>query len=420
MRLRIYVRIKPDLSKYDIKSICKRLYELLGPAVVDKSGWGLLRPGLLNLDLVISVCRTWQAKSKASRIYMRPQIQGDWIIFDYLFSKGTTINPLIKCLSSLGLAKYGEVKIPNTYFVVAGLNPLHGFLLLLYKGREIEREVDSLAYVIAHALNSSQTLKRVVIDEKLLIETAYNLVELGRWKWLGWITKEGKSIPEEAFKIDWNKYRVALKEREWKMIQLGSKFGKISFVLSKKEKFISVNIKRKYLKPGPKRNLSIIFDDLAKAIKPNKLVTVKYSEEDNAGILKAYTERRGIVAAKKLIEKYYRLKPRDVSYQFKGYDLEAKDTKIEVKAFRDSLVKNIQITKHEYEVMLSEENYKLFIVENAWNNTPKVNVINNPRELDFNKKYKLIHQLTVCLEDYYECKENKWRPKISKTELIEI
>jgi len=294
----MYIGIKPNIDERDIKAVSERLYELLGPAIADRSGWGLLRPGLLNRDLVKDVCKNWRAKVKIHEIYVYPQIQGNWIFFDYLFSKSTTINPLIKCLSSLGIAKYGEIKIPNTYLIVAGLNPESGILIFLYKG-EIKTELNNLAFIIAHALDSVNTLRKVEINRKLLIETAYNLLNTGRWKWRGWVTREGRSIPEVALKVKWNKYQRLLKNGNWKTVQLESEYAKIKLYMGERKKYIDIEIRRKYLKPGPKRNLRPIFDDLASSIKPFKINKIKYSKDDRGGILRSYTERRGIVASKK-------------------------------------------------------------------------------------------------------------------------
>jgi len=126
MKLRIYTNIKP--AKADPAEIIDKIYNFLGPAVVDWTGWGLLRPGLLTRRLVIDVCKMWRAeKRKKLVIHDRPQIRGKWIFFDYLFSKVTTTNPIIKCLANVGLAKYGKTRLTNTYLVTVGLNFEKGF-----------------------------------------------------------------------------------------------------------------------------------------------------------------------------------------------------------------------------------------------------------------------------------------------------
>ena len=414
----MYIDVRPNIQNNAI-FITKRLYELLGPAVIDRSGWGLLRPGLLNRDLLLNTQRIWRAKvSKIHEIYRYPQVRGNWIFFDYLFSKPTTINPLIKCLTSLGIARYGEIKVPNTYFVTVCLNYIQGILIFLYKGLRVEAELDNLAFIIAHALNAANSIKKVEFTRDLLINTAYNLVKSGRWKWAGWVTKESKSIPEKVLEIEWKKYQNALKKGDWKIVQLRNKFAKISFIQGKKSKQININIKQKYYKPGPSRDLRPVLDDLIKAIKPNKSIKIRYNEPDRAGILRAYTERRGILAAKKILEAKYHTKPIDVSYQFKGYDLQAEEVKAEVKSFKDSLVKSIKMTRDEFETMMREKQYILLVVENAWDNNPKVNVIYDPKNMNFNKRQESTIRIAIDLEEYYECEENRWRSKaVSYTHL---
>ena len=107
MRLRVYSNIK--LATSDPAETAEKIYNYLGPAIPDWTAWGLLRPGLLTKRLVIDVCNLWRAeKRKQLVIYDRPQIRGKWIFFDYLFSKIAAANPIIKCLTNIGLAKYGK------------------------------------------------------------------------------------------------------------------------------------------------------------------------------------------------------------------------------------------------------------------------------------------------------------------------
>lgn len=45
----------------------------------------------------------------------------------------------------------------------------------------------------------------------------------------------------------------------------------------------------------------------------------------------------------------------DVSYEFQGYDIEAEPILIEVKAFRDSSYKPIQLTQNEYQTLTKKK-----------------------------------------------------------------
>jgi len=168
MKLRIYTGLMPEKPVEDPAELAERIFNYLGPSVVDSTGWGLLRPGLLTKQLVIDVCRIWKAeRRKDILVHDRPQIRGEWLFFDYLFSKTTSINPIIKCLTAVGLAKYGETKLTNTYLTTIGLNYKQGVLLMLYNGKKVEAQLDDLAYVISHILNA-QKPKSVEITVSLL------------------------------------------------------------------------------------------------------------------------------------------------------------------------------------------------------------------------------------------------------------
>jgi len=160
-----------------------------------------------------------------------------------------------------------------------------------------------------------------------------------------------------------------------------------------------------------------MFNELARIIKPHKVMDVTYSMRDEAGILRSYTERRGIAASEKFLEKEHGLSDRDirdVSYEFTGYDMEAGEWKIEVKAFRDGLTKDMELTENEVKVMNEESGYRLFIVENSWDKHPKVDVIDDVRSLVPEKKEKSVTLVSMSSETYYICNEDIWRAKTSR------
>jgi hypothetical protein len=128
--------------------------------------------------------------------------------------------------------------------------------------------------------------------------------------------------------------------------------------------------------------------------------------------LRSYTERRGILASEHVARDEYKIEPRDVSYEFRGYDIEVGDYKIEVKAFRDGLYKPIELTENEYRAMNELESYRLFVVEDAWAKNPKVNIIGKPRELTLNKMERYVPQITTKTEIYYKCDEERWKQKV--------
>lgn len=215
MKLRIYTNITPEKPITDPAELAERIYNYLGPSVVDFAGWGLLRPGLLTKRLIIDVCSLWKAeRRKGLTIYDRPQIRGEWLFFDYLFSKTTSTNPIIKCLTTIGLAKYGETKLTNTYLTTIGLNYKQGTLLMLYNGKKIEQQLDDLAYVLSHILKVHKP-KIAEITTLLLTKFAAYLESSSRWQIKGWVPKEGRTIELDLVQQNKQEYLNKLKRGEW-------------------------------------------------------------------------------------------------------------------------------------------------------------------------------------------------------------
>lgn len=412
LNMRIYADVKPQISPLNPVEIADKIFNLLGPAIPDFSGWGLLRPGLLNLRLISEACRRWGAERKMREISERPVMKGEWIIFDYIFSKTMKANPLITCLKSMGIVKYGEIKLTDTYVITIGLNLNKGVMIFLYKGgKAVEEELDNIAYIISHILKCPN-ISRVQLDANVLCQIAHHLSTSVNWRWIGWTTKEGQTIPGEIIRQKWQeKYEKMLKDGEWRELKFESRYGRIRLAITKRKTAVNVLIKERFYAPGPARDITPILDELLNSIKQYKTIKISYDPQDKAGILKAYTERRGIVASQYIIKKELALEPFDVSYEFKGYDIEAGNYKIEVKAFRDSIQKNIELTKNEYDTMRKESNYMLFIVENAWDDYPIISIIKNPNELLFNKLIRDELHLTTTYEEYFECEETVWRSR---------
>ncbi|MEM4474194.1 MAG: hypothetical protein QXY75_04360 [Candidatus Bathyarchaeia archaeon] len=420
MRLRIYTNLTPEKPIDDPADLSEKIFNYLGPSVIDFTGWGLLRPGLLSKHLITEVCRIWRAERRRElMIYERPQMRGEWLFFDYLFSKPTAVNPIIKCLTAAGLAKYGETKLTNTYLTTIGLNYKHGLMLILYHGKNVETQLDDLAYVISHILGSAKP-KVAEINSPLLIGMASHLVESPRWQLRGWVSKEGRTIELDLVQQNREEYLNKLKRGEWQFLLFQNKYSKIKLTMGPRVKTIDVAIKKKYYTPGPKRDLRPIFEELAKAIKPNKFSDVTPSSNDEAGILRAYTERRGIIAAIKIEREKYGREAIDVSYNFQGYDIKSENLLIEVKAFRDTPYKPIQLTENEYQTLINEENYQIYVVEEAWDKIPKINIIENTKEIFFTKQSRDIIETRISTQEYYECEEDKWRDKITKIERVEV
>ena len=423
LNVRMYVGLAPQ-EDLDLSRLRERIFKLLGPAIPDASGWGLLRPGILSPYLLNRIPRELRI-GELEGLLGGVKIDRDWIIFDYLFSKAAKVNPLASCLKSLGLAKYGEVRLHDTYFVTVGLEPRKsGKMIFLYKGRRAaEEELDNLAYVISHMLNSPQP-KKIKFDEETLAETAYTLSTSGKWSWVGWVTKEGETIPSEVVRSRWKEeYAEKLRRGDWRELRFESNSGRIRLLNTARRKAISAAIRRKIFRPGPKRELAPIFDELARMVRPHRATEVTYSMEDKAGIFRSYTERRGVVASEKFLEKEYGLSERDikdVSYEFMGYDIDAGEWKVEVKAFRDGLTKAIEFTENEVKVMNGENGYRLFIIEDSWDEHPKVNVVKDVKALALDRGERNVTQVSIGTEIYYICHENIWRARVSKQGHSEI
>jgi len=411
--VRMYVMGKPAIEYSSLHDIATRIGRLLGPTLPDRQAWGLERPGILEMKTVNRACRSWGASRPSVEAPGRPSIMGSWIVFDYLFSKTAKANPLITCLVALGVSKYGKISLSSTYLVTAGLNIEKGIMFFLYRGgRTIDRDLDSLAYVISHMLGPIE-IKKCIIDLEVLADAAYELNKSITWSWVTWETLDGTSIPAETVRSRWSEeYEEKLRNGEWRTLEFKSRFGKIRLRSTEKNKTISIAVKKSLYALGPKRDLKPIFDELSKVIKPRKHIDLKYDHEDRAGILRAYTERRGILASEYVARNEYGAEPLDVSYEFLGYDIEAGHDRIEVKAFKDAIYKTIMLTKNEYEAMNKLESYRLFVVENAWDKNPKVNIIENARDLTLNKREKYITEITTQPETYYECDEERWRQKV--------
>jgi len=420
MKLRIYYNINPNFSLNDPSELIERLYDYLGPSIVDYSGWGLLRPGLLTKRLVLDVCNIWKAERKKELIiYDKPQLRGEWIFFDYLFSKVTSVNPIIKCLTNIGLAKYGKIRLTNTYLVTIGFNYKLGLLLMLYYGKKIENQLDDLAYVISHMLKVLKP-KLVEITNSFLSKFATYLESSLRWQLKGWVSKDGRNIEIDLVQKNKQEYLNKLKKGEWQSLLFQNNYSKIKLTIGPRAKYIDVYIKKKFYNPGPKRDLRPIFEEIAKGINIDKLSDVFPNGMDEAAILKAYTERRGIMATLKFEKEKKQREAFDVSYEFLGYDIKSEPYIIEVKAFKDSTIKSLELTKNEYETMNKEKDYYIYVIEEALDNILKINIISDPKKIFFIKQNRDILETKMTSQEYFECEEDKWRNNVATSEFIEL
>ena len=56
LNVRIYVGLNPQ-EGLDLSRLRERVFKLLGPAIPDASGWGLLRPGIISPYLLNRIPR---------------------------------------------------------------------------------------------------------------------------------------------------------------------------------------------------------------------------------------------------------------------------------------------------------------------------------------------------------------------------
>lgn len=428
LMLRIYTNVKPAALN-DPDDITKRIYDYIGPAIVDRSGWGLLRPGILTGRLVNDVCNAWGAKGVTEILTQLPisDSQGsvdkkNWIFFDYLFTKPISANPIIRCLTNLGLAEYGEIKVGDTYNVLIGFNYKTGILIMLYNRRNIEKELDEIAYVVSHTLNASNPYL-VEVTKKLLINMAIYMQDSSRWELKGWESKDGRNIELDLVEKNKNEYLVRIRNGEWRSLIYQDKYSnvKLKLTIRAKRNQGKISINKALYKLEQRGDLAYIFDELFKRLKLDRFNKVSPNGADEAGILRAYTERRGIMATI-MLEKNKGKDPSDLSYESLGYDVRSDSYLIEVKAFKDSLYKVIRLTENEYKIMSKEENYCIYVVENAWSSTPRINIIYEPTRLLFVNQHRPIHELKLrtSSEEYYECEEDKWRGNVATTEEVRI
>jgi hypothetical protein len=315
-----------------------------------------------------------------------------------------------------GAIRHYETDLKTAYLVTVALNPEKGVLFLLYQkgGRVVEKDLDTLAYVISHALKSP-SIKKVVFDKEVLEGAARRLHEKRR-RLIGADRGSGIEAPD-----------IMIKKGGSQRLSFRLRHGALTFLFTRRAVRVRVAVKSIFTF-GLGENLVRILNEFLELIEPElrqeKLRDLSYDERDEAGIMRAYTERRGVVASQYVAKEEYGVDARDVSYEFKGYDVEAGDKKIEVKAFRDAGgLKTIVLTENEYEKMCEIEGYEIFVVEDAWDDKPRVNIINSKdlKDLKFDRKERSMRKQSfeTTVEVLYECQEDEWR-KAAKQRLGEV
>ena len=184
----------------------------------------------------------------------------------YIFVTGGVVSSLGKGIASASIGKLLEcqgLKVTLAKFdpylnVDPGtMNPYqHGEVFVTEDGIETDQDIGNYERFLNQDLYSDNYMTTGRVYEAV-IHRERNLGYEGRCvqvvphipeEVIRRITKEGKSIPKEALKIEWEKYQDMIKRGEWRIIILESKIGKIRFLLSKKKSLISVNIKKKYFR----------------------------------------------------------------------------------------------------------------------------------------------------------------------------
>ena len=70
--------------------------------------------------------------------------------------------------------------------------------------------------------------------------------------------------------------------------------------------------------------------------------------------------------------------------------------------------------------MNKEENYHIYVVEEAWDKIPKINVIPDPQKIPFTKQSRDTLETKITQEEYYECTEDKWKSNVKHSEYVEL
>jgi len=284
--------------------------------------------------------------------------------------------------------------------------------------KKIEKELDDLTYVISHILKAPKP-NLVEMNQRLLVEMATYLQNNPRWELKGWLSKDGRNVELDLVEKRKDEYLTKLRQGEWRSLLFQDKYSKLKLTMGLRIKLVDVLIRKRFYNPGQKRDLRPTFDELSKGIKVERLSEVNPSSADEAGILRAYTERRGVMATIKL-ERNKGKEAFDQSYEFHGYDVKSDSYLIEVKAFKDSMYKAIQLTENEYETMNKEENYCIYVVEDAWDDIPKINMIYEPKRLLFVKQSRTMFETRASSEEYFDCSEDKWRSNVATSEVIQV
>ncbi|HKZ93756.1 MAG TPA: hypothetical protein VJ249_04140 [Candidatus Bathyarchaeia archaeon] len=70
--------------------------------------------------------------------------------------------------------------------------------------------------------------------------------------------------------------------------------------------------------------------------------------------------------------------------------------------------------------MNKEENYHVYVVEEAWDNIPKINIINDPKKMPFTKQSRDVLETKMTPQEYFECEEDKWRDNVTNSDFVEL
>jgi hypothetical protein len=103
----------------------------------------------------------WRARRVSPDVSNPPNINRPWVIFDYLFSRTTHLDPLFSLLKTLGMVKMSrdiawDRALPEAHLVTVGINVENGLMIFLHNGSVgiVGSDLNNLAYVLGHILKS--------------------------------------------------------------------------------------------------------------------------------------------------------------------------------------------------------------------------------------------------------------------------
>jgi len=400
----------------DREAVRNRIEMFLGPAILE-SEYSLLRSGIIEKDYTPSLL-VKKDGSKYGRFRVELgnytiRTRDDWVIFIYAYNRSVEVLlPMYDYLVKLGLRDIFKISISAINVLICCFNYKKGVLFVLFerKRKRDEEEVDSIVKeIFSDFLGDKFRIRKVILTKRDLENLALYFGNSKEWKLerekssrnIRNIWEEAKSVYEEYLRIVKTLEKFVMGFRP-----TTKKFRDIRVVLDFNHRTYKVRVYTDKLLSSFTSIplvLEIILNNLTfeKVVEfaSDKRILRKY------GILKDYVERRGIIAALIYEEFIKNRRARDISYEFKGYDVESNGLMIEVKSFEFEPQEEIRLTENEKNILKDyRSKYFIYIVQNALSDKPVLNIIKNidAKKIVHKKEKKSYNRIIIKEEEKEE------------------